>query len=99
MTNKEKIQLIAPWINPAERVTVHFSDEGNLSAEVTGCSDMLLDLSIETNVPHMRQTASVPLSRVEVSEDLGHYTRDPDRPLRHRRLMIIIADKRPPIIY
>lgn len=99
MTNEEKATLIRPWLDPAERVTVHFRDESDLVAEVTGCNDELVDLSIETRVTHMRQTISIPLSQVEVSEDLAHYTRDPDRPLNYRRLMLVVADKRPPIVY
>jgi hypothetical protein len=99
MTNEEKAKLIRPWIDPAERVTVHFRDEQDLSAEVTGCSDAVVDLSIPTHVPHMRQTISVPLSQVHVSEDFAHYTRNPDRPVKYHRLMLVIDDKRPPIIY
>ena len=99
MTNEEKRKLIDPWIDPAERVTVHFLDARNLIAEVTGTNDQLVDLSIETNVPHMRQTVSVPLSHTEVSEDLGHYTRDPDHPLKRRRLMLVVDQNRPVVIY
>ncbi|MGA6825977.1 hypothetical protein ACO9S2_00040 [Nitrospira sp. NS4] len=99
MTNEEKVKAIGPWINPEERVTVHFLDESDLNAEVTGCNAELVDLSIETRVPHFKQRISVALRRTEVSEDLSHYTRDPDRPLKHRRLMLVIADKRPPIVY
>ena len=99
MTNEDKVEKIRPWIDPEERVTVHFSDEQGLNAEVTGCSGELVDLAIETHVPHVKQRISVPLSRTEVSEDLSHYTRDPDRPLRHRRLMLVVNDTRPPIIY
>jgi hypothetical protein len=99
MTNEEKVKKIAPWIDPEERVTVHFLDQRDLNAEVTGCNYELVDLSIETHVPHMRQQISVPLSRTDISEDLSHYTRDPERPLKHRRLMLVIDDKRPPIIY
>lgn len=99
MTNPEKAKLIRPWINPAERVTVDFQDEKNLNTEVTGCTDELVDLSIETRVPHMRQNLSLPLGQVEVSEDVTHYTRDPDRPLRQGRLMLVIADKRPTVVY
>lgn len=98
MTNEEKIKKIVEWIDPEERVTVHFLDVQDLTAEVTGCSNELVDLSIETNVPHKRQRISVPLSRTEVSEDLGHYTRDPERPLKRRRLMLVVHEKRPPII-
>ena len=31
MTNLEKAKKIIPWINPEERVTVHFIDEQNLN--------------------------------------------------------------------
>ena len=99
MTNAEKVEKIRPWIDPEERVTVNFLDENDLNAEVTGCSDVMVDLSIDTRVPHMRQHVSVPLSRTEVSEDLSHYTRDPERPLRHRRLMLVVNDKRPAVVY
>ena len=99
MTNEEKLQAIRPWIDPEERVTVNFLDEQDLNGEVTGCSDEIVDLSIETRVPHIKQHISVPLRSAEVSEDSSHYTRNPDRPLEHSRLMLLINDKRPPIIY
>jgi len=99
MTNEEKLQAIRPWIDPEERVTVDFLDEQGLNGEVTGCSDEIVDLSLETRVPHIKQHISLPLRLVEVSEDPSHYTRNPDRPLQLRRLMLLINDKRPPIIY
>lgn len=99
MTNEEKAKAIRPWINPEERVTVNFLDESGLNAEVTGCTAELVDLSIETHVPHTKQRLSISLRRTEVSEDPSHYSRDPDRPLKHRRLMLVIDDKRPPIVY
>lgn len=99
MTNEEKQKKIIPWIDHEERVTVHFLDEKNLVAEVTGCTDELVDLSIQGRVPHMKQRVSIPLSRTEVSEDLGHYTRDPERPLKRSRLMLIVNEKRPAVIY
>ena len=99
MTKEEKLQAIRPWIDPEERVTVDFLDEQGLNGEVTGCSDEIVDLSLETRVPHVKQHISVPLRRAEVSEDPSHYTRNPDRPLQHSRLMLLINDKRPPIIY
>ncbi|MGA6828886.1 hypothetical protein ACO9S2_14910 [Nitrospira sp. NS4] len=99
MTTEEKMAAIQPWIDHEERVTVHFLDEQGLNAEVTGCNTELVDLAIETRVPHITQRISVPLNRTEVSEDLSHYTRNPDRPLKYRRLMLVIGDKRPPIIY
>ena len=99
MTNDEKLKVIQPWIDPEERVTVNFIDEQGLNAEVTGCNDQLVDLSLETRVPHIRQCISVPLRQTDVSEDLSHYTRNPDKPLKHRRLMLLINDQRPPIVY
>lgn len=99
MTNEEKQQCILPWIDPEERVTVHFLDAPDLNAEVTKCTEFIVDLSIETHLPHLTQHISVPLNRVRVSEDFTHYTRDPVRPLQHQRLMLVINEKRPPIIY
>ena len=99
MTNEEKLEAIRPWIDPEERVTVNFLDEQGLNAEVAACSNELVELSLETRVPHTKQLISIPLRRAEVSEDPSHYTRDPDRPLKHRRLMLLINDKRPPIVY
>jgi hypothetical protein len=99
MTNEEKEKRIRPWIDPEERVTVHFIDVPDLNATVTGCTDQLVDLSIETHVPYLQQHISVPLSQVEVAEDFSHYTRDPERPLQRQRLMLVINEKRPSIIY
>ena len=99
MTNEEKEKLIRPWIDPEERITVQFLDAPDLNAEVTGCTERLVDRSIETHVTHMKQHLSLPLSQVEVSEDSSHYTRDPERPLQESRLMLVIKEKRPPIIY
>jgi hypothetical protein len=99
MTNEEKLEAIRPWIDPEERVTVNFLDEQGLNAEVTGCNDVSVDLSLETRIPHIKQHISIPLRGAEVAEDSAHYTRDPDRPLKHSRLMLLINDKRPPIVY
>lgn len=99
MTNEEKVQAIRPWINPEERVTANVLDQSDLNAEVNGCNADLVDLSLEIRVPGIKQQTSVALHRTEVSEYLPHYTRDPDRPLKHRRLMLTIHDKRPPIVY
>lgn len=99
MTNEEMAKRIRPRIDPAERVTVNFLDAPDLNAKVTNCTDQLVDLSIETHVPHMTQNISLPLSQVEVSEDFSHYTRDPERPLQRQRLMLVINEKRPVIIY
>lgn len=99
LTNEEKAKLIRPWIDPEEQITMHFLDAPDLNAEVTGCTERLVDLSIETHVIHMKQHISIPLSQVKVSEDFSHYTRDPERPLQPSRLMLVINEKRPPIIY
>ncbi|MCA9419467.1 MAG: hypothetical protein KC592_00515 [Nitrospira sp.] len=99
MTNTEKEKIISPWIDPEERITVHFLDAPDLNAEVSNCTQHLVDLSIETHVSHMPQHLSIPLSQVEVTEDHSHYTRDPERPLQRQRLMLVINEKRPPIIY
>jgi hypothetical protein len=93
MTNEDKQNRIRSWINPEERVTVHFLDAPDLNTTVTGCTDQLVDLSIETPVSHMRQNISAPLSQVEAAEDFSHYTRDPERPLQ-QRLMLVIDEKR-----
>ena len=97
MTNKKKQKHICPWINPEERITVNFLDAADLNAEVRGCTDLLVDLSIETYVPYMRQNIAVPLRQVTVSEDFSHYTRDPKRPLQQQRLMLGINKNRPSI--
>ena len=99
MTNEQKVEQIRKWIDPEERVTVGFRDEQDLNAAITGCSTESVDLAIDTRVPHLKQRISVPLSRTDVAEDPFHYTRDPDRPLKHRRLMLVIDDKRPSVIY
>jgi len=84
MANEEKLKAIHPWVDSEERVTVSFLDEQGLNAEVTDCNEVLVDLSLETHVPHFKQHISIPLRQAEVLEDLSHYTRDPDRPLKHR---------------
>jgi len=99
MSPADKLAAIRPWIDPEERITVQFDDQRDINAEVTGCNDQLVDLALETPVPHMRQEISIPLSDVDVSEDLGHYTRDPDRPLKRKRLMLIIKGNRPAVVY
>jgi hypothetical protein len=97
-TNKQKAALIKQWIDPDERITVQFDDQRDLSAEVTGCTDQLVSLSLDTAVPHMRQEISLPLSSVQVAEDHTHYTRDPERPLERKRMMLIARGKRPAVV-
>ena len=97
-TNKQKAALIKEWINPDERITVQFDDQRDLSAEVTGCTDQLVSLSLDTAVPHVRQEISLPLSSVQVAEDPTHYTRDPEHPLERKRMMLIARGKRPAVV-
>ncbi|MDC8448918.1 MAG: hypothetical protein LV473_11235 [Nitrospira sp.] len=99
MSRADKVALITPWINPEERITVQFDDQPDINTIVTGCSERLVDLELETNIPHLPQKLSIPLSEIEVSEDPTHYTRDPDKPLQFKRLLLIVQGKRPPIVY
>ena len=98
-SNQQKAAAIRKWIDPEERITVQFDDQRDLNAEVTGCTDQVVSLSLDTTVPHMRQQITLPLSAVEVSKDFSHYTRDPDRPLKRERMMLIARGKRPPVVY
>ena len=98
-SNEQKAAAIRKWINPEERITVQFDDQRDLNAEVTGCTDQVVSVSLDTAVPHVRQKITLPLSAVEVSEDFSHYTRDPDRPLRRERLMLIARGNRPEVVY
>jgi hypothetical protein len=99
MSPSEKATRIRTWINPAERITVRFEDQHDLNAEVTGRTEQLVDLALETTIPHMRQDVSIALGDVELAEDFGHYTRDPVKPLRYQRLMLVIRGKRPALVY
>ena len=99
MSRADKLALITPWINPEERITVQFDDQRDINSEVIACTERLVDVALETTVPHLRQKLSIPLSEIEVSEDLTHYTRDPDKPLQMKRLLLIVKGKRPAIVY
>lgn len=99
MTGDEKARVIRKWIDPQERVTVDFLNERGLNAEITGCSSQVVDLSLETALPHLRQEISLPLSRIQLSEDPTHYTRDPDRPPVQGRLRLSVDSDRPAVIY
>ena len=98
-SNEQKAAAIRKWIDPEERITVQFDDQRDLSAEVTACTDQVVSLSLDTTVPHMRQQITLPLSAVEVSKDFSHYTRDPERPLKRKRMMLIAQGKRPAVVY
>ncbi len=94
MTNQEKARLIAPWVNPAERITVDFNDRKGLNAEVTGCTDYVVNLTFQEAFPHMKEQITIPLRLVHVDEDHGHYTRDPDADLQWR-LRLRVDQNRP----
>ena len=98
-SNEQKAAAIRKWIDPEERITVQFDDQRDLSAEVTACTDQVVSLSLDTAVPHMRQQITLSLSALEVSEDFSHYTRDPERPLKRKRMMLIAQGKRPAVVY
>jgi regulator of replication initiation timing len=99
MSRANKLAFITPWINPEEQITVLFDDQGDINTVVSDCIERLVDLELETPVPHMRQRLSIPMSEIEVSEDPSHYTRDPDKPSQFKRLLLIIKGKRPAILY
>ena len=98
-SNEQKAAAIRKWIDPEERITVQFDDQRDLSAEVTACTDQVVSLSLDAAVPHMRQQITLPLSALDVSEDFSHYTRDPERPLKRKRMMLIAQGKRPAVVY
>ena len=99
MSRADKLAFITPWINPEERITVQFDDQRDINTVVSDCTERLVDLELETHIPHIRQKLSIPLSEIEVSEDPSHYTRDPDKPLQFKRLLLIVKGKRPAIVY
>ena len=99
MSHTEKVARITPWINPEERITVQFANQGDINTIVADCTEWVVDLELETTIPHLRQKLTIPLSEIEVSEDPTHYTRDPDKPLQMKRLMLIVKGKRPAIVY
>lgn len=92
MTNEEKATIIRPWIGRGEGVTVQFRGKLPVKGEVTGCSHVLVDLSLETHTAFMRQTLSVPLRLIEVSEDQGYQTPDQERPLEGRHLNLFVEN-------
>ncbi|TKB93685.1 MAG: hypothetical protein E8D40_06385 [Nitrospira sp.] len=99
MSRADKLALITPWINPEERITVQFDDQRDINSEVIACTEQLVDVALETTVPHLRQKLSIPLSEIEIAEDPSHYTRDPDMPLQFKRLLLLVKGKRPGIVY
>jgi len=84
MTNAEKDNMIKPWVNPEEWVTLDFNDEKGLNAEVIGSNPNVVTLLIQTAFPHFKQELLILLNVVEIREDTQHYTRDPDNPVRSR---------------
>jgi hypothetical protein len=94
MTNQQKADLIKPWVNPEERVTVDFQDITGLNAQVSGCTPNVVNLLFQEAFPHMKEEVTIPLRNVQIDEDPYHYTRDPDVPIQSR-LRLRIDQKRP----
>ena len=95
MDSAAKFEVIREWVNPEERVTVDFLDEKDVSAVITECTVEHVDLLLETRFLHLKQHLCVPMRKITVGEDRAHYTRDPERPLRHGRLRLMIRQSRP----
>ncbi len=95
MTNPQKANLIKPWINPAERITVDFTDIRGLTAQVLGCTENVVHLAFPETFPHMKDRVTIPLRKVHVGEDRSHYTRDPQSPIQWGRLRLRIEQKHP----
>jgi hypothetical protein len=95
MESSEKADMIRPWIDPEERVTVDFENERDLSAQIVECDGMTVTLLLETGFPHYKQHLTLPLSMLSVGEDKTHYTRDPEKPLRYGRLRLTVHENRP----
>ncbi|MEQ1679943.1 MAG: hypothetical protein ABL983_08765 [Nitrospira sp.] len=49
--------------------------------------------------PHIGQKQSIPFSDLEISDDPSHYTRDPNKPLQMKRLLLIVKGNRQGIVY
>ncbi|MDR4493497.1 MAG: hypothetical protein AB7P17_00210 [Nitrospirales bacterium] len=84
MTNQEKAELIRPWVNPNERITVDFTDVQGLNALVEGCTENVVHLTFQETFPHLKERITVPLRIVTVDEDPYHYTRDPRHTIQNR---------------
>jgi len=95
MDNAAKLEAIREWVDPQERVTVDFLDEKGVTAVITECTNEYVVLSLEPRFLHLRQHLCVPMRQVEVGVDQTHYTRDPEKPLRHSRLRLMICQSRP----
>ncbi len=94
MSSREKARAIRPWVDPEERIRVDFEDAVNVTAIVRACTEDTVELELETAVPHHRQRGTVPLRLVEVGEDRGRYTRNPEKPLRYGVLRLSIRQPR-----
>ena len=94
MTNHEKAEMIKPWVNPEERISVDFEDAKGLNAIVEGCTENVVHLIFQEPFPHVKERVTLPLRLVTVDEDPYHYTRDPDAPIQ-RRLRLRVEENRP----
>ncbi len=95
MESSEKRDIIRQWMDPEERITVDFSDERNLNAEIVECDGQTVTLLMETAFPHYKQHLTLPLSVISIGEDKDRYTRNPEKPLRYGRLRITVHENRP----
>lgn len=98
MDMSHKVELIRPWIDPEERVTVDFQNERGLNGEVIECDGQTVTVLLETAFPHYRQHVTLPLSMVSIGEDKGHYTRNPEKPLQYGRLRLMVHEDRPQVV-
>lgn len=82
-----------------KRISVQFDGQCDINAEILDCAERLVDVKVETTVPHLGQKPSLSLSGVEISENPIQYMRNPDKPLQMKRLLLIVNGKRPAIVY
>lgn len=95
MTNEQKAELIKPWINPEERVTVDFQDAQGLNAQIAGCTNNVVHLIFQEVFPHMKERVTIPLRKLEVDEDPFHYNRDPTAPIQNRLRLRVDQNRSP----
>lgn len=99
LSPQKKMEAILPWVDPEERITVDFEDMSNVNATVLGCTEEMIDLELEAMFARPRQRAAIPLRFVQVGEDRSRYTRNPEKPLRHARLWLLIQQRQSELIW
>lgn len=58
-----KVEAIQPWVDPEERVTVDFQNASDLNVGVISCTDYVVELGLETFMPHSRQEVCCTVAR------------------------------------